>query len=160
MSIQDWDTFGTVAGGASGALIGLLFVAISLNRDRIIQHPALRASALQTLVLFMLPLVVSVLLVTPQQPSWLLGAEFILLGAITAVVLVIAGRGKRILDTRLARVLDQVSPNNITTLLILITGGTLVAGHGGGLFWLVPTVLSALISGVVNAWLFLMVDPD
>ncbi len=123
MSIQDWNRFGQVAGGASGALVGLLFVAVSLNRDRIVQHPALRNAALQTLVLFMLPLVVSILLVTPRQASWVLGSEFILQGVITAVVLVIAGRHKQILDTRLARILDKATTNQITTTLILVAGG-------------------------------------
>ena len=158
--MQDWDTFGQVAGGASGALLGLLFIVVSLNRDRIIQNPALRASALKTLVLFMLPLVASILLVTPQQPSWVLGTELILLGFITGVVLVAAGHGKRALDTRLAQLLDRFSPNLVTTVLMLVAGATLVAGYGGGLYWLVPAVLAGLISGVTNAWLFLIQGPE
>ena len=52
MSIQDWSDFGLVVGPSSGALLGLLFVAVSLNRDRVRQSPSLRASASQTLVLF------------------------------------------------------------------------------------------------------------
>ena len=46
---QNWGTFGQVVGGASGALVGLLFVAVSLNRTRIVKHVVLRASALQNL---------------------------------------------------------------------------------------------------------------
>jgi modulator of FtsH protease len=161
MSIQDWDNFGQVVGSASGALVGLLFVAVSLNRDRIAQHPSLRASATQTLVLFMLPLIISILLVTPRQPSWVLGAELITLGVIAGLVLAIVGRGKRTTDnSRFARLLDHVSPNLLSTLLILVAGVTLVAGHGDGLYWLVPAVTFELIGGAVNAWLFLIQDPD
>jgi len=79
MSIQDWSNFGQVVGASSGALVGLLFVAVSFNRDRIAHNRSLRASAGQTLVLFMLPLAVSILLLTPRQPHWVLGTELIAL---------------------------------------------------------------------------------
>ena len=48
-----WSDFATIAGSASGALTGLLFVAVSINRDRVTAHPALRSQAGQTLVLFL-----------------------------------------------------------------------------------------------------------
>jgi hypothetical protein len=40
-----WFDFATMIGGASGALTGLLFVAVSLNASRIAGHAGLRASA-------------------------------------------------------------------------------------------------------------------
>lgn len=76
-SIQSWVSFGQLAGGASAALIGLLFVAVSLNRDRIAHTPMLHASAVQTLVIFMLPLTSSIVLLTPGQPRWVLGTELL-----------------------------------------------------------------------------------
>jgi modulator of FtsH protease len=54
-----------MGGTASGTLTGLLFVAVSLNRDHISLHTELRASAAQTLVLLLVPLPVSVLLLAP-----------------------------------------------------------------------------------------------
>ena len=39
--VETWDSFGVVVGAASGALIALLFVAISVNASRIAKHPAL-----------------------------------------------------------------------------------------------------------------------
>lgn len=56
-------------GGASGALTGSLFVSVSLNRDKIVHSAALRASAAQTLVLLIVPLVTGVL------DAWLLPVE-------------------------------------------------------------------------------------
>ncbi len=158
MSIQDWGNFGQVVGASSGALVGLLFVAVSLNRNRIAQNTLLRASAFQTLVLFMLPLVVSILLLTPGQPHWVLGSELITVAVIDGVILVIAGRRKQTPssgeESRLAGLLDRSSPNLLTTLLILVAGVTLTAGHGGGLYWLVPAVVFALVGGAVGAWFF------
>ena len=50
---ESWANFALVVGGASAALTGPLFVAVSFNARRIAEHPALRASAGQTLVLFL-----------------------------------------------------------------------------------------------------------
>lgn len=164
MSIQDWGNFGQVVGGASGALIGLLFVAVSLNRDRIAKHPALRADALQTLVIFILPLLVAILLVIPRQPTWVLGVEFITLGLIHGLALVLAGRRKRRSDkreySRVARLLEYTSPNTITTLIVLAAGATLMSGHVIGVYVLGLAVVLALIGGVINAWVFLISLPD
>ena len=35
MTVGVWDNFAVISGSAAGALTGLLFVAVSLNRDRI-----------------------------------------------------------------------------------------------------------------------------
>jgi len=164
ISIEDWGNFGMVAGSASGALVGLLFVAISLNRDRIVRQPALRAIALQTLMVFMLPLILGLLLLIPRQPSRALGIEIIILAVIHGLGLAIVGRGKRKTggesNSRLARLLDVITPNLFTTVLPLAAGASVVAGHANGLYWLVPAVVVALIGGVANAWLFLIRDPD
>jgi hypothetical protein len=68
--VETWDSFGVVIGAASGALIGLLFVAISVNASRIAKYPALRVVASRTLVLFGIPLVAAILVVTPRQADW------------------------------------------------------------------------------------------
>src|SRR6202034_4685257 len=78
-SPADWQDFAEMIGGASGALTGLLFVAVSLNATRIAGHQGLRASATQTLVLFLVPLVIAAALLTPDQPDWVLGAELIVI---------------------------------------------------------------------------------
>ena len=164
ISIEDWGNFGAVAGSASGALVGLLFVAISLNRDRIARHPALRASAAQTLMVLMLPLIIALLLLTPHQPSRVLGIEITALGVIHGLGLAIVGRRKREaggeLNSRLARVLDVTTPNLLTTVFVLAAGAGVIAGYTNGLYWLVPAVVVALIIGVLNAWLFLIRDPE
>jgi modulator of FtsH protease len=156
---QDWAGFGQVAGGASGALIGLLFVAVSLNRERILQRPALHAGAMQTVIMFMLPLLIAILLVTPRQPSWVLGIEVTILGCLHGLALVLAARMKHKAadgdQSRIARLLEYTSPNTTTTLIVLAAGGVLLSGHVIGAYLLVPAVILALIGGVTNAWMFL-----
>src|SRR4051812_1774705 len=104
-----------MAGGASSALTGLLFVAVSLNRVAVVASPSLRASAAQTLVLLVTPLPFAIFLLTPEQPRWALGAELICLAVAVGLVLEIVGGAKRLespaATSRMARVLDRRSPN-------------------------------------------------
>lgn len=161
--VETWDSFGVVVGAASGALIGLLFVAISVNTSRIAKHPALHVVASRTLVLFTIPLVASILVVTPRQPDWALGTELIVLGVIAGAALILVGRGRVDIDagpeSRLARTLDRTSLNLATSLLTEIAGVTLIVG-GGGLYWLVPAIILALVGGALNAWLLLVGLPS
>jgi modulator of FtsH protease len=118
--VETWDSFGVVVGAASGALIGLLFVAISVNTSRIATHPALHLVASRTLVLIAIPLVAAILVVTPRQADWALGTELIVLGIIAGATLILLGRGRTDIDaspeSRLARTLDRTSPNLGTSL--------------------------------------------
>jgi hypothetical protein len=75
-----WHDFAVMTGGASGAVTGLLFVAVSLNADRIARHQGLRASAAQTLVLFLVPLVMAMVLLAPAQADGVQGGQLIAAG--------------------------------------------------------------------------------
>jgi hypothetical protein len=159
----DWQDFGEMVGGASGALTGLLFVSVSLNASRIAGHRGLRASAAQTLVLFVTPLVIAAALLTPRQPRWLLGAELMVAGLIASWILLAIKRLKLGLtddDQRLIRIFNHTAPNVITMLLILASGAVLADGQNIGLYLLLPATLVAFASGVLNAWFFLLPPPD
>jgi hypothetical protein len=156
----DWQGFAEMIGGASGALTGLLFVAVSLNASRIAGHQGLRASAAQTLVLFIAPLVMAAALLTPDQPNWALGAELIAIGGVTSWILLGMRRGvKHTLtddDRQLIAIFNRRGPNVMAMLLFVASGVTLACGAPAGLYLLLPASLVALISGVLNAWYFLL----
>ena len=179
--LQGWDNFATVTGSAAGALTGLLFVAVSLNRDRIVGHAGLRSEAAQTLVLFLVGLLLAVLLVIPGMSARTLGVVLVAVALVSGAAQVILGRAKprpgpdeprgrpRSQDEKRARLsylsaedqlyrlLDAVSPNLISTLCITIAGCLQLAG-GDGLYWLAAAVVLTLGGGVINAWLFLTGD--
>jgi modulator of FtsH protease len=161
--VESWESFGLVVGAASGALIGLLFVAISVNASRIANHRALYVGATRTLVLFGIPLVAAILVETPRQADWLLGVELIVLGIVAGAALILIGRGRVDVDaspeSRLARTLDRMSPTLSTSFLTEIAGVTLIVG-GGGLYWLVPALIFALVGGMLTAWLLLVRLPS
>jgi hypothetical protein len=159
----DWQDFAEMVGGASGALTGLLFVSVSLNASRIAGRTGLRASAGQTLVLFITPLIIAATLLVPHQPDWLLGAEFMAIGLAGSWVLLGIHRVKRTLadeDLRLIRIFNRPALNVITMLLVVIGGAVLIAGQGPGLYLIFPAVVVAFISGVLNAWFFLLPPPS
>jgi hypothetical protein len=75
-----WHDFAVMTGGASGALTGQLFVAISLKVGRIAERRALRASAAQTLLLFLVRLVMAMVLLAPGHVCRVMGCELIAAG--------------------------------------------------------------------------------
>jgi hypothetical protein len=156
-TLDRWADFAVVVGGASAALTGLLFVAISINVGTIGRSISLRSRGGQTLVLFAVTLVVSILLAIPDQGATALGVELL-------VLVVVAGAGLLALDRRakreaqtpaLARTLDHASPNVATLVLVAAAGIAVLTGQGWGLYLLVPSTVVAIVGGITNAWLFL-----
>ena len=156
--MEAWGTFATISGGAAAALTGLLFVAVSIRIASVAQSQELRNRAAQTLTLFGTVLIVSVLLAIPGQAYRTLGAELVVLA-------VLSGAGLYILDRRakgaksdqaIAPILDAVSPNTLTSALLLAAGIVLVLGERAGLYILVALVLAAFVGGIASTWLFLI----
>src|SRR6478752_1442005 len=79
VAVPGWDTFAVVIGGAAGALIGLLFVSVSIRIEVISASPDFRNRGAATLSLFMSVLLVAILLVVPGQDAQELGAELLVL---------------------------------------------------------------------------------
>lgn len=127
-----WDTFAVIIGGSAGALIGLLFISVSIRIDVISASPDFRNRGAQTPCLFTTVLPVAVLLGIPGQHEWELGAELLVVG-------VVLGGGLFWLNRRataspsiqpISRVLAVVSPGTTTTLLLAAAGVLLLAGRG------------------------------
>lgn len=158
-SASEWTDFGIAAAGFSATLAGLVFVAISINIKQILQFPALPLYAAQTLILFATPLVGSIFLIAPGQSRTALAWELIVTGALVGTVQQILGaRSPRVKDweTKLSWLALRVMPPVVSSGCLVVAGSTLLAQAGGGLYWLLPSVLAAIISGLVNAWVLLL----
>ncbi len=70
-----WAKFFVAEVGASAALVGLLFVAVSINLTKIIQFPTLPGRAFEALVILVLVLFVATFGLVPGQSSPVLGIE-------------------------------------------------------------------------------------
>ena len=152
-----WLTFGEALAGVAGALTGLLFVAVSIKSDVLARSRNLSSRAAQTLVLFMIAVLLGLLVVTPQ-PRIALAWELIALAALSGAALQVLDRraGSAEDANTVERYMERFSPNLITAVLVGVAGVTLVIRAGGGLYWLLPTAVTSLLGGVTSAWLFLV----
>ena len=155
--MHEWDTFAVVVGGSAGALVGLLFVAISIHAARMAASADLRGRAAQTLVIFAALLLIALLLAIPGQSQRVLGAEFLLLAALVAAALIWLDRLARQTDSPrpVARTLQNVTPSALTAAGIALAGGLMVIGVDWADFALVPVICAAMIGGLASAWLLL-----
>jgi hypothetical protein len=155
--LSGWEAFGTVLGGATAALLGLLFVAVSIRAERISKSRELRVRSAQTMALLLTGLLASCLVTIPDQARWALGVEFLGLAVLAAGVAVALDRraGPETGNT-IAHSLDATNPTTVTCVLLLVVGVVLVLGHSWGLYVLVPALFAVLIGCVTNAWLILV----
>ena len=156
-AVPGWDTFAVIIGGAAGALIGLLFVSVSIRIDVISASPDFRNRGAATLSLFLSVLLVAILLVVPGQKAWELGVELLLLaGGLGGALWWLNRRAVAHPSAQsISRILATVSPDTITTSLLFVAGALLVAGVDDGVYVLIPAVIAAITGGVASAWLFL-----
>jgi hypothetical protein len=152
--LKEWGGFAMVAGGAAAALLGLLFVAVSIRVNVIAGSAELRNRAAQTGALFLTVVLATLLLDVPQQER-ALGVEFLVLTAVTGGTLHLLDRHAVVVSAsaRIGRVIDAVNPNTLTCVLLAASGLTLLLGGAWGLYVFAAAVIVVLVGGVTNAWL-------
>jgi hypothetical protein len=153
-----WTDFSVAVVGASAALTGLLFVAVSINIDQILAIAALAGRALSTMILFVVPLVVGVLVLVPGQSATALGLELIATGAVAGGGLLRinrpANRGE--LEPRSSWLLIRLVPSVTITVFLTLAGTGLIARAGGGLYWVAPAIVVAFVGGLATVWVLLV----
>ena len=155
--IEAWSDYGVAIVGGAAALTGLLFVAVSVNSAWFSSSEAHRDRAGQALVLFVVPLVTGVLLLVPGQTTTSLGIEISAFGVLVGRLLIALGQVELGDEPRAIVVVDRVSPRVLITIALLACGASLIIGHFGGLYWLAAAHVGALLAGLLNAWIFLLV---
>jgi modulator of FtsH protease len=155
--ISAWTDYGVAVVGGAAALTGLLFVAVSVNSAWFSSSATNRDRAGQALVLFIVPLVTAILLLIPGQSTTALGIEFAVFGVLVGRVLIALGPDTSVEDEpRSMVIVDRLSPRVITTAGLIACGASLIIKDFGGLYWLAAVDVSALLAGLLNAWVFLL----
>jgi hypothetical protein len=155
-SVAAWHDFFVGTIGASAALTGLLFVAISINLEQILKYPQLPGRAAGTLGILVSALVVSGFALAPGQGNHALGIEIAATGAVVGIQALVVSHGKEAPDEPASWKIEHLVTLVLPSIAFVIGGVSLAAGAGGGLYWVLAAVLLAFVSASVNAWVLLV----
>ena len=154
----EWSDLFVAVAGASAALLGLLFVAVSINLERILGFKGLPERALETMMLLLGALVVSIAGLMPGQSATALGLEVLTIGLVMGVtaarlpVMYSGDTGKEPLQWKLSR--HGVRAASIVP--IVVAGISLILESGGGLYWLAAGIVFSITGAVASAWVLMV----
>ena len=151
-----WHDFFVGTIGASAALTGLLFVAISINLEQILKYPQLPGRAAVTLGILVSSLVVSGFALTPGQTNRILGIEIAAVGAVVAAQALWVTHRKQTPNEPRAWVIEHLVTLLLPSIALIVGGVSLAAGEGGGLYWVLAATLFAFVSASINGWVLLV----
>ena len=155
--MEAWGGFFIAQVGASAALAGLIFVAVSPNLTKVLALSHLPKRAFQALMVLMEILIVSSLALVPQPLSWF-GGEAILISLpiwITVIVfdtqtLVIAGKDYR------RRSVQRMAISQAAALLFVVGAVATLAFGLVGIYWLAPAIICSYLIALLDAWVLLI----
>lgn len=151
-----WHDLFTGVIGAAAALAGLIFVAVSLNAEDILNHPRLPSLAARSLALLLSLMVMSAFVLAPGQPRIATGIEISALGVgLAAGVLITSIRGFDDKTLTVWKVRD-ITMSVFATFPMAVAGLSLTAGAGGGLYWALAATICGFTAAVLYAWVLLI----
>ncbi len=155
--ISEWSDLFVASAGATAALAGLVFVAISINIERILKLEGVAELGLITLILLVGVLIVSLFGLIPDQGSESFGYEVLALSVVSSAAVAFlvkrslagVGPGEGRLTSRLVLPMFGTVPYLVGAVLLL-------AGTDSGMYWVFAGMIGAIIAAVMNAWVLLV----
>jgi hypothetical protein len=152
-----WHDFYITMGTASASLIGLLFVALSINVDAITgaSRDDLRAFAEQAFTSFSTVLLIAVVFLIPTADPGSIGVAYVILGVVGGARMLRRApaiwRGLRQSHIGEAVFWRFVLP--VAALFGLVaTGLGLITGQPSALYWLVTVIIGLLMLAARSSW--------
>jgi modulator of FtsH protease len=154
----EWSDLFVAAAGASAALAGLLFVAVSINLDRIIGEAGLPDRALETVLLLLGVLLVSIVGLVPGQSSGALGTELLFVSLAIAIVIARLPTAAQSsgFDPSRSWLWTRWGLRLVGTVPFVIGAASVLLETGGGLYWIVAGIAFAIVGAIANAWVLLV----
>jgi hypothetical protein len=155
---EQWHDLFVASAGASAALLGLLFVAVSINLERILAYDGLPERALETLLLLLGVLIVAIVGLIPAESTVALGLELLVVGSIAAAIILrlpaahAEETGKEPVSWRFSRIGIRL----MGTVPLVLGGLSVLLEAGGGLYWIAAGIVLAIVGAVANAWVLLV----
>ena len=156
--VESWDSFFVAETAAAAALLGLLFVSISINIKEFVSAGGLADRALSALTLLLAMLIIGLVLAMPGQPVAVMGFETIIGGIIAAVMTTCFGwRGLRLSDAEYRGNFIRNIVTNIGALAPVVIGGLLMLGGGeAGFYFVAAGMCLSIVKAVTEGWIFLV----
>jgi hypothetical protein len=149
-----WHDLCVALAGASGALLGLAFVAISFNLDAIVADEHLAGRALETLIFFAYSLGASILVLVPGLSRVPLGVGEAVLATLTVKVDLPRWHAEE--SSSLSWRLSHIAPGILITAFATIGTVATITSTAGGLYWLGGSMALATAAGLLNSWVLLV----
>src|SRR4029453_3085528 len=131
---SEWTDFFVAGAGASAALPGLVFVAVSINVDRILRFQGLPERALATVILLLSVVLVSLIGLIPGQSRPAMAGEVLGVALFFAVgILGLTRRGMASRDRHRVHTFGHWLLVGLGTVPVVLGAVSLFAEAGGGL---------------------------
>jgi len=128
MALHEWHDFFIVAGTSAATLLGLLFVAVTLNADLILvgTRPQLKRVAEQAFQNYISVVLTALLFLFPRQTWAVLATEQLVLGVAMSALVVyrIIVSARRVIDSDFSRLrtLKRLLPSLLGNLILVYSG--------------------------------------
>jgi modulator of FtsH protease len=153
---ESWQNLFIMLGGASAALAGLLFVAVSLHFEAVVNDRIQRERAWANTFMIVVLLINSVIILVPQSIA-ATGIELCLVGALYPPFLVSRAIAIRRSGNIIPRIsLVRASISIVIASLGIVGGISLVLERGGGFYILAIQSAAILAWVIVHAWSLLL----
>jgi hypothetical protein len=157
-----WGEFFLAAAGATAALSGLIFVALSVNLRTVLDiekrggENFLTGRAIEALVALLNVLVISIIALTPTISRGALAAAILVVAAESGIspgrVLYVTRGQTELSKATLLRLFSAMA----LTATLVVSGVTLAVHGGGGLLWLPAAFVLAICVAAINAWVMVV----
>jgi hypothetical protein len=160
-AVNSWHDFYHVIGDASAALIGLLFVSISINADVIIKkiNKDLLLLAGEIFMSYFCVFMYSIIFVIPDQGPVGLGLPMLGINLLFLGITIYRIRGIRNKQSKsllIGGILHAFLVPAICFICIIVISISLLFGETRGLYWFVPVIIILLLHSSINAWNLLL----
>jgi hypothetical protein len=152
----DWAIFFSAELAALATLTGLVVVAISINLSRILSFPHLPTRAGEALIGPVGAITVTSLVLIPEQPPMLLGAEVLAIGLVMVIApIIFQARAWAARKDAWERWMRAVSSTGFSATFV-IGGALLFDSVRAGFAWIAAGDILGIVAIVLSAWVLMV----